>query len=186
MGAIKAGNKRIAHVLLDNGAYVKYPKVRSDYSLVAAAVQAKLECLVVRLVEKLGADIDAPEKKYSRSLYRAISWGNERLAQFLIDNGAYINAPGLKHEGNSLWKAISDGNKSMVRLLVKDKANVSVQKGKYIVTNPLQVAAIRGNESLVRFLIQNGADTDGKGDGEYGNALQSAVGHTAIAVVETG
>ncbi|CUS08890.1 unnamed protein product, partial [Tuber aestivum] len=52
-----------------------------------------------------------------------------------------------------------------------DTVNVNAQGGRY--GNALQAAAIQGNESVVRFLLERGAEVNARG-GYNGNALQAA------------
>jgi ankyrin repeat domain-containing protein 50 len=59
------------------------------------------------------------------------------------------------------------------------KYDVNVQGGIY--GNALQAASVRGHETIVELLLNNGADINAQG-GDYGNALQaaSAGGHETI------
>jgi ankyrin repeat protein len=61
--------------------------------------------------------------------------------------------------------------KPVARLL--EKGGVNAQGGRY--GNALQAASYRGNEAIVRLLLEKGANVNAQG-GVYGNALQAASG----------
>jgi ankyrin repeat protein len=68
--------------------------------------------------------------------------------------------------------------KPVARLL--EKGGVNAQGGRY--GNALQAASRRGNEAIVRLLLEKGANVNAQG-GEYGNALCAASSGGYIAIV---
>ncbi|CUS08785.1 unnamed protein product [Tuber aestivum] len=62
----------------------------------------------------------------------------------------------------------------------EDATDVNARSGTY--GNALQAAAVQGNESVARLLLERGADVNAKG-GHYGNALQAAVAEGKVSVV---
>jgi ankyrin repeat protein len=69
----------------------------------------------------------------------------------------------------------------VVRLLLDSGADVNAQGGKY--GNALQAAASKGNEAVVRLLVDSEADVNVNAQGgEYANALQAAafLGNEAV------
>ncbi|KAJ7430231.1 ankyrin repeat-containing domain protein, partial [Mycena latifolia] len=86
----------------------------------------------------------------------ASRWGHESVAQFLIENGADVNAQGGRF-GTALQAASHQGHASVAQFLIEKGAD----------------AASDGHESVARLLIEMGADVNAQG-GKYGTALQAA------------
>ena len=57
--------------------------------------------------------------------------------------------------------------------LFKNRAEVNAERREYRNALALQEACFYGNKTIVKLLIENGADVNAKG-GKYGNALQAA------------
>jgi ankyrin repeat protein len=105
-----------------------------------------------------------------QQLIMATYYGLPNLIQFLLDDGADVNAKG-GHYGNALQAAVDSDNEGIVRYLVERGADVNARGGEY--GNALQAAAHNGNKDIVRYLVERGANVNAQG-GEYGNALQAA------------
>ncbi|KIK64486.1 hypothetical protein GYMLUDRAFT_415104 [Collybiopsis luxurians FD-317 M1] len=74
---------------------------------------------------------------------------NKAVVQLLLENGADVNAQGGFY-GNALQAA---ENEAVVKLLLEYGADVNAQGGFY--GNVLQAAAERGNEAVVKLLLEN-------------------------------
>jgi ankyrin repeat protein len=89
-------------------------------------------------------------------LYYAASGGLRRMVEYLLDNGAEINA----EDSAALWIALSRSNETTVKLLLDRGADVSARGGV-----ALGVAVQTGIVTLIQLLLDNGADINA-GDGQ--------------------
>ncbi|KAJ7893522.1 ankyrin repeat-containing domain protein [Mycena leptocephala] len=113
---------------------------------------------LVRLLLEKNADINAQDEFYGTALQVASKMGHESLVQLLIEMGADINAPG----GNpkTLSPAALD---RLTRILVRqgfDLNDLSVVPELGVFGTALQVASKGGHESVVRLLVEKGANAD--------------------------
>jgi ankyrin repeat protein len=137
------------------------------------------------------------------------NYGVPNLIQFLLDDGADINAWCNEIHGTALHQAATNGMKDIVRFLVDRGADVNTRRGNDgsalqaavrrslggIVQLLLELgadcnarddsllhqAALQGNDNIVCYLVEHGANVNAQG-GHFGNALQAAAfkGHTDI------
>lgn len=119
----------------------------------------------VQLLLKHGADVNAmaPDRHDRRTvLHYAVLSGNLSTVKLLIDNGAKARmAAGYRHP-SPLDFAILRGDMAAVRLLLD--AGADVNAGSPIVGSPLHLALserCKDRESLVRLLLERGADPNG-------------------------
>ncbi|KAK6534122.1 hypothetical protein TWF281_005460 [Arthrobotrys megalospora] len=94
--------------------------------------------------------------------------------------------PVVKSVGNlvpPLYWAAQLGNIDIVTRLIDDGAEVN-GPGRGFFGSPLGVASYYGFDELVKTLLENGADPNGKG-GYFGNVLQAAAAGGSRKVVET-
>ena len=108
--------------------------------------------------------------KQIQALLKASSRGNEKAVQFLLEQGADVNAQS-GFRGNALQAASSKGHGKVVQLLLEKGANVNAQGGYY--SNALQAASSKGHGEVVQLLLEKGAEINAQG-GYYGNALHAA------------
>ncbi|KAH8817546.1 ankyrin repeat-containing domain protein [Flagelloscypha sp. PMI_526] len=104
-------------------------------------------------------------------LQSASTNGNLAIAQFLLDNGADINAVGGKC-GTAL-QAVNDtfhGQPETIRFLIEKGADVNMVAGRF--GTALQAGVFMRNLETVRVLVEMGADVNAIG-GEFGSALQA-------------
>lgn len=115
----------------------------------------------VQLLLDNGADVNQVAGTYGCPLgYASVGKGNVgNIIQLLVDNGADINLEGGRY-GSALGSAAESGNEETIQLLLDLGADVNLVGGEF--GSPLATAAAsdwRGNrESVIRFLLQNGAD----------------------------
>ncbi|KAH8826716.1 ankyrin repeat-containing domain protein [Flagelloscypha sp. PMI_526] len=122
-----------------------------------------------RLLVSHGAKVDYLGEERANALQAASSAGNLDVAQFLIEEGANVNAPGGEY-GTSLHAAADAATLSrldMVQFLVQNGADLNAVKGAY--GTALQTAMMHGSLELVKFLVHAGADVNKVG-GEKGSA----------------
>ena len=148
-------------------------------------------------------DYEIPIMYDHTPLYSAQS---EKIAKFLLDNGASIEP---RHIGNELVDPLRffarKGNSKIIQLLLDKIIDLyGVQIGAVLgnaicsdhygiegkprlladIGNALHTAAYSGDLGTVRLLLDWGADVNAQG-GEYGNALQAAVtGDNVLEVVQ--
>jgi hypothetical protein len=103
------------------------------------------------------ADVDELE---CQQLTMATYYGLPNLIQFLLEDGADVNAKG-GHYGSALQAAVYHGQDDIVRLLVERGAKVDAQGGWY--GNALHIAAKNGKEDTVCYLVERGADVNAQG-----------------------
>lgn len=97
-------------------------------------------------------------------LYQAARQGWLRVAAFLLDHGANIEADsGQGYGGTPLDGAAESGNKAMVELLLSRGANVNASSEKNG-TTALQIAAGKGYVAVAEALLAHNADVNGTGD----------------------
>lgn len=116
---------------------------------------------VRRFIEE-GADINA-KKGGETPLFSALDAGKSDVAQFLIAQGADINAPGFGGL-TPLFPACVDGKKEVIELLISKGADVNAKaKGVAIRgLTPLHVACRSGRRDVAGLLIDKGADLNAK------------------------
>jgi ankyrin repeat protein len=93
-----------------------------------------------------------------QALYKAVSKGEEPVAQALLEQGAPVEWP---REVTPLYSATQRGYFNLVRLLVRYKADVNISRGKgyrEVSLSPLCAALERGHDALALFLVEHGAD----------------------------
>jgi ankyrin repeat protein len=100
-------------------------------------------------------------------LYYASCHGFTEIAQWLIENGADVNAV----ERGAKRALYELGNEKLVSILLKRGANINWKGGIY--GYALRVAAARGHDQIVKLLLEHGADIDAVTDSD-GTALVSA------------
>lgn len=106
---------------------------------------------IVRLLVKKGANVNQASNNAMKvaPLHSAVAIQNLEIVQFLLDNGAEINA--AQESGvTALHSAAHHGNKAMVKLLLKHGAdkNTSMKNGK----TPLDFAKEDGHKDIVQLL----------------------------------
>jgi ankyrin repeat protein len=114
-------------------------------------------------------------------LYYAALLGLSAIAGKLLDQGAYVNAPGGRY-GNALNAASLEGHKQVIRMLLDKGAEINGQGGDYV--DALHLASLKGHEQVVKMLLNNGADVNAQ-CGHYDNALQAASskGHERVVKI---
>jgi hypothetical protein len=127
-----------------------------------------------------GADFTRALPINNYSLYHASKFGLADVVQFLVENGADVNAQ-VGIYGNALKAASHLGHLDVVQFLVENGADFNVQGAVY--GNALQMASNSGHLDVVQFLVEKGVDVNEQG-GIYGNALQVASDSGRLDVVQ--
>lgn len=162
---------------------------------------------VVKLLVDRGADVNLPDTNGYTALMAACDMSNQRIANFLLANGADVNAVELTYGMSALQSACEAGDEEIVDLLIARGADVEhidkyggncleeaacyghqaiVEKlrGKGLSTNwPLHVACGLGDVEQVRKLLAEGAKADEPNDGWKNTPMHFAAcgGHVDVA-----
>lgn len=120
-----------------------------------AALSGNNRTIAELLIEK-GADVNLQGGKYGSALQAAAAThGMDPIVKLLLEKGADVDAHGGKF-GTALIAAVANENLSAVFTLLEGGANVNLRAPNG--ESPLRVAAKRGNEHIVKRLLENGAD----------------------------
>jgi ankyrin repeat protein len=99
--------------------------------------------------------INAPGKDGNTPLTAAAAAGQLKVAAYLLDHGADVNAG----ENPALNAAVVAGNRAMVEFLLSRGANVN-SKSLGVEDTPLHTAARKGFEAVAKVLLANKADVN--------------------------
>ncbi|KAK0643053.1 hypothetical protein B0T16DRAFT_176251 [Cercophora newfieldiana] len=154
--AAASGNEKMVRVLLDAGA--RFPRERSFLPSLKDRGSVQRVITIAKLLLENGADVDATNAVGQTALEEAVGEGNEPLVEFLINEGAKIDA---KAHTPLLTTAIAGGDVKITRLLVENGANIEAREP-YAGQTPLSVAALYGYEDVVRMLVENGANIEAR------------------------
>ena len=140
-----------------------------DTPLMLAAENGQAEA--VKLLLKLGADLEAGDDVHQTPLMSAAKRGKTDTVRLLLNRGAKVDARGMLGRTALMWAALND-NAETARVLLDAGANVNSTP------NPnqdtiLAGAAYRNNFQLVRLLLDRGAKLD------PGPGLMTALGAAA-------
>ncbi|MBI2947447.1 MAG: ankyrin repeat domain-containing protein [Verrucomicrobia bacterium] len=177
LAARKPGNSRAVKLLLDHGADPNAANVLGATALMAAAAAADSDS--VRALLDRGADVNAKPNMDGGGFVwgggrTALMWaafqGNESLARLLLERGAKVNEITLG--GGPLTQAGWGGHAGVARLLLDFGAPVD-QRDLVANYTPLHWAASseRSSPSLVKLLLERGADANAEGGQSVDNFL---------------
>jgi ankyrin repeat protein len=129
----------------------------------STALQLAVEHSQLPLVQILldhGADLEAADASGRTPLHQAVERNNVPLATLLLRCGA--NAEAVTPGGmKPLWVAASKGSESVAKLLLQCKADVESFNTKSG-TTALFEAVNQGHIALIKLLLDNGADINGR------------------------
>jgi len=101
--------------------------------------------------------INAPDEHGHTPLENAARFGWLRVAAFLLDHGADVNACG----GSALFDATEAGNRAMIEFLLAHHADVNAINNSYNQT-PLAMAVQHDFEAITAVLLANQADVNAR------------------------
>ena len=175
--AAKQRNARVVRILLDKGADIEATDNQGATLLHRAAGEGN-EALVELLVER-GAALEAKTKEGETVIFWAAKQGNARIVRILLDKGADIKAKSKVGE-TALHQAAQNDWEAIVKLLLENGADVNaisegiariehvsgedfdvrVEDG----TTALYWAARKGNEAIVKLLLESRADVNARAE----------------------
>lgn len=149
MEATREGKPEIVRVLIARKVRVNAQNAAGDTAIMIGALTGRYE--VVQLLRKAGAQIDQPGWT---PLHYAAFGGHVRICQFLIAEGASVNAPSANGT-TPLMMAVREGRAETVKVLLDARAdpNAKTDAGR----TALQWATASGNTEIVDFLKRAGA-----------------------------
>ncbi|WP_264329182.1 ankyrin repeat domain-containing protein [Wolbachia endosymbiont (group A) of Andrena hattorfiana] len=154
--AVKKGNVEMIELLIEKGANVNAGNKDENTPLHYAG-----NINIVRLLVANGANVNAKSKSdppYSMGstpLHYAASAGDKDIAEFLIDNGADVNAQNAQGD-TPLHKAASLFRVDTIKFLAAKGAKIDIIDN--LGQTPLHVAAHLGSEKTILALVELGAD----------------------------
>ncbi|KAL2831281.1 hypothetical protein BJY01DRAFT_226732 [Aspergillus pseudoustus] len=182
--AAETGHKRIAKLLLDQGADVEGKDAMTDRTPLSWAA-AKGHKDVIRLLIENGASLESTNKYGGRTpLLWAVEAGHKSAAKILLDRGAGIEVKDSHTSRTPLTWAVAGGHSRVIKLLLKRGADVESRDGLFGRT-PLIWAAVEGQEGSASLLLDHGADIESRDTRSDRTALSWAVekGHEDVVAL---
>ena len=201
--AVRMGRLEAARILVTNGSPVNSKNRRGLSPPLIALVAGDLSMIQVLL--EGGGEPDLADHRGETLLYKAVLMGNHVLAELLVRAGAdpssknkvsfspvklaqlmkqnaildlLTKPPGKDAPIDTLDLAMLSGSKEAVQALLPADLSLQDERG----DTPLILAAKSGRESLVKLLIERGADVNGKG-GHGRTPLMAAIHHGRVVLV---
>jgi ankyrin repeat protein len=144
----------ILKYLVEKGADVNAKDNDNIVSILSITSRNNAEALKYLLTK--GAKIDEVDNKKETSLHYAAARGFKEEVKILIDNNAILETKNSMGRTPLIVAARERGGIEVIKLLVEKGANINV-KDIYQDT-PLSLAAWRGYEDIVNYLIEKNAD----------------------------
>jgi len=154
--AIRAGNRAIAQLLVENGAPVN-PSATALWSPLAEAAYAK-QFEIMKLLLKAGAKVDAPDH-HGVTLLASTGYFDPGVVSILLDAGTDPNATDLAG-ATPLMRASGYGLKQTVQLLIEHHADVNRKDAKG--RTALMHAAAGRKSDAIPLLLESGADPNAR------------------------
>ncbi|XP_078311391.1 uncharacterized protein LOC111135134 [Crassostrea virginica] len=174
----KYGERKIAEVLIQNGADVNFCSQQEGTPLYAAS-----ECGDYHLVEFLlhrGAKVNLSSQNVGSPLHAACRTGSDKIINVLLENGADINLC-FQQVGTPLYVACDNRRNNIIRLLLEKGADV--KKCSENLGSPLHAASKNGSFEIVKLLLDKGAEVN-LCSVQVGCPLYSACKHGRTAIVQ--
>ncbi|HLJ42062.1 MAG TPA: ankyrin repeat domain-containing protein [Candidatus Acidoferrales bacterium] len=173
MTAIYHGKMDVCDLLLERGAQLDIHE---------AAASGKFEN-VAALAAKNPAAINSYSADGFTPLALAAFFGHREAAQWLLANGADINAVAKNPTGyTALTGAVARGDAEIVRLLLSHGANAAHRYGAGY--SALHEAAAGGKLEIAKLLLDHGADSSARtDDGQTPLSMAEAKGQTDAAAL---
>ncbi|HWH70940.1 MAG TPA: ankyrin repeat domain-containing protein, partial [Candidatus Sulfotelmatobacter sp.] len=147
----------------------------------ATSVEAEEVRRIQAMIQNSPDLINAGDDRGRTSLHEAAEKGQIVVAQFLLANGAAVNAKDIGR-WTPLHLAARSGHKAMVELLLSHQAEV--QAANSTGATPVHLAAQKGFQSVLEVLLAHQASVNARtADGETPLHFAAANGHLQIATL---
>ena len=154
VSAAMEGHIECLKELIKAGAKLDLRNKNGSTALIASVCNGRQDCMKELL--KAGADSDIADNEGDTALLHAISAGLVDCVKELIVAGADVNI-GSEKVMSPLISAIKEENIECVKELLKADADVNATDG---VDTALMVACQKGNETIVKLLLEEGAEVN--------------------------
>ena len=154
--AVKSGKPEILRLLLKAGA-----DVNKQDSQGATPLHCAIECdmleAVKLLLDQAGILLDPKVAKTGWTpLMQACYEGNSNIAALLLAKGADPNVQGRQCSQSLLYVAVANNHADVVKLLLEQEGVEVDRQEKCNGSSPLHRAALHGQLSMIRLLMENG------------------------------
>lgn len=179
--AIGTQNEAMIACLVELGADVNMANNDGKNPLILAADKGNIS-IIEYLVAK-GAEVNQVDRKSNVSpVFLAAQNGHEEIVKYLVECCANVNRE--RGDGATpLWIANKNGHIAIVKYLLEHGSDPN-KGGGFNVPTQLTIAALGGNEDMVRLLVRYGADIH-KGSSDGTTPLFAAVDTGNIKMVST-
>jgi ankyrin repeat protein len=130
-----------------------------------------------------GASLESTDHRNKTPLHLAAEQGHMQIVEYLVENGANVNAATPESNGavTPLRFAIGNDDYQMVRYLIQNGADVN--QANEAGWTPIMTAARVGNRDIIQLLLEQGAELDVRtDDGLTPVRIASNYGWTDIVV----
>ena len=176
--AATEGNSSTVALLLSKGANVEARNKSQRTPLLSAALNG--DSLTVSHLLDHGANMKETDSGGNTAIHLAVWGGHEDTVALLASRGAPLDAP-ASQGATPLLITVQNGMTEMCALLLSLGCDVE-ESHKTEQTVPLQYAAIKGCHSMVRLLLERGADVNTRHGGSTPIFLASQEGNLASVV----
>jgi ankyrin repeat protein len=152
--AIRRGDEEMVRAMMENGVEIEPEDIDCGSALEVAAGAGHDH--IVKLFLQNGADVHRKSGAWT-PLLTAACHGHANILEILLDAGADISDSNWK--GTALYCAIENGYIEAVRVLVSRGAAINSYSSSRKST-PLHDAVTRGNEAMVKLILESGADVN--------------------------
>lgn len=113
------------------------------------------------ILTRLNVNCKFPDGSGKPLLWNAVEQGQDDMARILVRNGAEVNIRD-KRGTSLLWYAVSGNREGIVKVLLEEGADPKFRNSDYSpdTSYPLFTAIRRGNYSIVKLLLEHGAELE--------------------------
>jgi ankyrin repeat protein len=183
--AVQFGKPEIIPLLLRSGADVDARTSEADGNLTLLHVEvtksgnANVDTIRILLKYMTPDQINATDSNGLTPLHHAVRFGKIEIIQFLLDNGADVDARASKRHGKTpLHFAAEQSNVDVVTYLLEHMTPEQINATDKYGWTPLHIAARFSKTEIIPLLLDKGADVDARTSEECGSRTPL---HVAIA-----